>query len=169
MPSENDTALPSEIVRLLREVHRHDQDVTGLTRADFLFARGKVQDALIYSGLFAPQFIEVEGFILLAEFGVLPKGGLEQAQRRITEALKISADEARRFVDSCNWVEVPYLLSDNQSSDAEDNLLARAIADAWQGRLNGLYHDRSFQVQVFPKEETGSVVGVGFREITKQS
>jgi hypothetical protein len=138
--------------------------VHGWTRADFLFGLGKMHDALIYSALFAPQFIEVEGFVMLGEFGVLPRGGLEEVQRQIRNARAKSSGDVARFVDSCNWVEVPYLMSDNRSSDAEDSVLAHAIADAWQARLNGLFPSRTFHVQVLAKEETGSVVGVGFRE-----
>jgi hypothetical protein len=88
--------------------------------------------------------------------------------RQIREARARSSDDLALLLSSYNWLEVSYLFADRTGSDEEDIALAYAIADAWSARLQGLYPDRTFEVRVIPSSDTGSTVGVGFRELLAQ-
>jgi hypothetical protein len=155
----------TKILPVLHERFGGKQDVTGWAREDFLHAASSTADALVNSVLFAPSFVEIEGLVFLADLGP----GLARGDAGIAEAIRAARAESpaalARFLGSCNWLEVPYLFASRDSSDEEDAVLAQVIADAWRVRLRGLYPERGFEVRVIPASETGSVVGVGFREI----
>jgi len=133
--------------------------------ADYLHAFGNVGDALLYSTLFVPEFIEVEGCILLKELGVQPEGGWTEVTAAIRRARETSTDALKRYVDSSNWVEVPCLAADaSAASEEEIEVLAEVIAQAWRARLRDCFPDRRFTVRIFDPAETGSVIGIGFEQ-----
>lgn len=127
--------------------------------ADFLHEFGDVVSALMYSALFVPQFIEVEDSILLDCFGP------SDAKQGFLDAKKESKISLPELESNFNWVEVPYLFSNHDSTDDEVNLLAGKIVEAWRGRLKALYPNRTFVVSTIPPEETGSVIGVQFFQL----
>ena len=131
-------------------------------RADFAHAFGNGGDALLYSAIFAPDFIQIDGFIFLKELGVYPAGGWAEVAAGIASQREISPAALQKFVNSINRIEVPYLFANCACSDEECDVLAQAIAHAWRVQLRGQFPDRAFTVRVMPPAETGSVVGVGF-------
>jgi hypothetical protein len=134
-------------------------------RADYLHAFGNFRDALLYSTLFAPEFVEVEGCVLLKELGVQPEGGWAEVAATIKRARETSTDALKRCVDSSNWVEVPYLVTDTSATSEEEiEVPAEVIAQAWRARLRDCFPDRRFTVRIFDPAETGSVIGIGFEQ-----
>ena len=134
-------------------------------RADYLHAFGNVRDALLYSTLFVPDFVEVEGCVFLKEMGVEPEGGWAEVAAAIRRARETSTDALKRCVDSFNWVEVPYLVGATSAAPEEEiEVLAEVIAQAWRARLHDCFPDRRFTVRIFDPAETGSVIGIGFEQ-----
>ena len=162
---EQSQRLTADIISLLRDAAGKERDVISWTREDYLHELGSVRDALVCSILFAPNFVEVEGFIFLAELAPTSFGSFEELAASIRVAQGKGGDSLTRLLESCNWLEVPYLFADRQGSDEEVVLLAHVVADAWRHRLRGLYPDRSFDVRVLPPGETGGTIGVGFVEV----
>lgn len=154
--------MAADLVPLLRAAFADGHDTANWTRDDFLHGFGTLHGALLYAALFAPTFIEVEGCIFLAEFAQPPG---EELAGKIRAARTQSASALAQFLDSCNWLEVPYLFADRRGSDEEVDTLAHAIADAWRLRLRGCYPNRQFEVRVLPASETGGTIGVGFIEL----
>lgn len=165
MTNDDGQLLATDIVSLLHSAFENERDVTGWDRQDFLHGFGATREALIYSILFAPNFVEVEGFVILTALGPQPPEGRDGLAARIRKARAKSSNDLELLLSSCNWVEVPFLFSDRRESESEALLLARVIADAWRARLRGLYPQRNFEVRVLPESETGSTIGVGFREL----
>jgi hypothetical protein len=133
---------------------------------DFLYGYGNLGAALLLAELFVPQFIELEGSVFLARFGVQPPGGLAEVREALARARSRSPEGFKEYVDSHNWIEVPYLFSDLSHHDGDYEALAALIVEAWRGRLLDLFPSRRFSVRVIDPDETGSVVGVGFEEIS---
>lgn len=158
-------SLDIDITSLLHRSFESERDTSGWDREDFLRGLGRMRDALIYSILFAPSFVEVEGLVFLAEMGAQPSEGRTTFAARVREAREQGAKELAHLLKGYNWVEIPYLFSDNSGTDEDVRILALAIADAWRARLRGLYPVRNFDVRVLPPSETGGAVGVGFAEL----
>ena len=158
---------PLEVATLaqLDQMFGSERDCANWDREDFLRNLGKMRDAFLYSIVFAPTFIEVEGVVFLAELGARPRKGVGTLAPDI-RAAKIEGREALAgLLSGYNWIEVPHLFADNTGTDEADLLLAHIIADAWRARLAGLYPARSFEVRIVPANETGGSVGVGFAEV----
>jgi len=119
---------------------------------------GDVVSALLYSVLFVPDFIEVEHSVLLTF-------GREDQAQKFVKAKNNTKMTLSALESSFNFVEVPYLFSNRDSTDDEDKLLSETIAEAWRGRLKTLYPTRVFVVSPIGPEITGSVVGVHFFEL----
>ena len=169
MTTNDDTELAIDITSLLRSAYSAGSDLANWDRGDFLHERGSTLGALTYSVLFAPAFVEIEGFVFITNLTPEPAGGLEEIAAQLRAARAKSDEDLRNLLASYNWMEVPYLFANNRGSDPEVSTLARAIADAWRARLRGLYPDRHFEVRVLPASETGHVVGVGFVELPVRS
>jgi hypothetical protein len=134
-----------------------DRDTAGFGVWDFVHAEGSPLLALMYARLFWPTFEEIDGMILL-------KDGVEDdADRaRVRDALDKSNGD-RAFVErSFNLRQVEDLFGSriNDTSDAEDCLLAALLREMWQCRVCSLYPRTQFHVLVVPPEETGGSVGV---------
>jgi len=145
---------------LLHRLHRYFSTSADRDLNDFLFEYGNVQSALLYARLFVPEFKLVAGRVILDD-GNAP----EAYAKAITESLSGEVDP-----DSFNWIEVFYLFAESDTGIDphhydDDHVLAELIAEAWRGRLLSLFPDRKFVVEVMSPDVTGSVVGVGFREI----
>jgi hypothetical protein len=125
---------------------------------------GKPHSALLYSTIFFPEFIEVDGSILL-------KNNVPDVETRFRSGgaesnLSLAESEA-----SFNSVEVGYIFSTRPISSfdtdtsALEQKLAKIIADAWRCRLKDLYPSRIFSVSVLTPEQSGSVYSVEFYEL----
>lgn len=145
------------IGKALREVHAS----AGVQPADdveaIMYRCGSVEEALLYTALFVPEFIEVDGSVLLCL-------QLDSAEQFRTAKQKNDVPLAE-LEESFNWVEIPFLFVDEKSSDEHDRLLAEVVAEAWRGRLKHLFPERRFIVELMLPEKTGTVLSVGFREI----
>ncbi len=143
-------------------VQHHFRDAGGpgsFTVDDYLHSAGSAADACLYVALFCPHLVEVDGSVLL-------RRSVETEAER-ARFLTHKAEKGRRAAEaSFNFVEVPYLFGPKgrDLSDEEDLILAQAIATSWRAWLGYQYPGREFEVQVLPPEETGSVVGIHFRE-----
>ena len=132
---------------------------------DLVHQYGDMISALLYSTIFFPEFIEVDGSILL-------KNNVSDVETRFRSGgaeLNLSLAESEA---SFNSIEVAYLFSNRRSaiddtdcSDAIEQKLAKIIADAWRCRLEDLYPSRIFSVSVLTPEESGSVYSVEFYEL----
>ena len=86
------------VTKLLAQRFGSGGGVKPFDRADYLHAHGSFRDALLYSTLFAPEFIEVEGFVFLKDIGVKPFDGWFGALAEIREAREISPTALKKYV-----------------------------------------------------------------------
>ncbi len=147
------------LLKRLRQLHR-DPDTTNFDVLDFVAAFGSPLEALMYSRLFWPEFVEVAGMIFL-------KGSVEDEEdrRRLADALKRYGGDRARTEQAFNLVEVPSLLfttRKGETTEDEDRWLAQRLAVMWRACLRHGYPDRDFVVEVLDPEETGGEVGVIF-------
>lgn len=150
--------------RLKRHYGQGDWPPDEWEPADFLHCFGTVPGALLYAVLLVPEFIEVEGCVFLKDLGVRPPGGWGVVARRVRQARAASPEALRAFVESCNWVEIPYLFADRAGGDEDCAALAALTVEAWRARLLDRFPGRRFEVGVIGPEESGSVVAVGSAE-----
>jgi hypothetical protein len=128
---------------------------------DILNQFGDMVSALLYSTIFFPEFVEVNGSVFLKDNAPDAEDSLHGDRLTLAEV------EA-----SYNSIEVAYLfgyhhfsLDDFEIADTPEIKLAHIIADAWADRLKRLYPSRAFKVSVLTPEESGSVYSVEFYEI----
>jgi hypothetical protein len=134
--------------------------------AEFLHAFGSVPAALLHAALLVPEFIEIEGAVFLRDLGVKPAGGMTELAEQVRQHKAASPERLKAFVDSYNWIELPYVFADRAAVDEECTALAALVVDAWRARLRDLYPHRQFGVRVIDPHETGSVIGIGFEQDT---
>ncbi len=128
--------------------------------SDILSQYGDARYALLYSTIFFPEFIEVDGSIFLKE-NVTDDTAERFSAAKKEATLSISSMEA-----SFNTMEVIYMFRrDNISGDAIEIKLAQIISDAWRDRLRRLYPTRVFSVSVLDPGQSGSVYSVQFFEV----
>ncbi len=144
---------------LRRALHKQDPSGT-FTLDDYLHSAGRAMDACMYFALFCPALVEVDESVLLRR-----AVEVEPDEQRFREyKAKAGTQEAER---SFNFVEVPYLFGPGgrNLSDAEDHILAEALALSWKAWLSLHFPGRHFAVQVVEPDQTGSVIGVQFFEL----
>ena len=145
------------IVRLKGFFHTRAAD--GFNVLDFLHAEGSPLVALMYARLFWPEFVEVDGMVLLKE------SVEDEADRaRVMDAMQRKGGD-RAFVEySFNMREVEDIFGRRigDSTDAEDLVLVEKLCAMWQCRLREVYPGLTFSVLVVPPESTGGSVGITF-------
>gem|GEM_PF-978193 len=142
---------------LLDTIRRYFPDNGGFEEVDFLHVYGDPIQALLYSALFCPETVEVDGMVFLT-LQVSDRDDVERVRRYL-----IDVEGNRQAVESSfNFVEVPYLFGASPSTDEDDLLLAERLADSWRAWLSYIHPDRQFVVEVLSPEVTGSVVGIHF-------
>ena len=121
---------------------------------DFVSALGSVSGALLYSRLFLPEFVEVDGMILLKE-SIEDAGGSEGAKDLYRQyGSKGKVEQAlNAFYINLNF---PNHLNTNAPGD--DRLLAEQLAVTWSLRLRQLYPDRAFIVRQFEEDGEAGVL-----------
>jgi len=154
------------LVDLLRRSCTDGADRKGWDAADFLHEYGSARAALVHAALFMPRFIKIEGEVFFEDLGVRPQGGLDDWAERVRQLKAQSPEALALFVNSCNWLELPYLFRGSSGTEQAYRLLAHLLAEAWSTRLRSLFPDRTFRVRVIEAEETGSVTGIGFEKST---
>ncbi len=125
-------------------------DPAGFTALDFVGALGSVGNALLYSRLFWPEFIEVDGMVFLKDF-VDDLGGPEGIRK-----MRDDPGRGQSVQESINNFDVNLSFPNHPEENAEgdDLLLANQLAKMWSLRLQQLYPHRSFQVEA--NEDDGS-------------
>lgn len=131
-----------------------EQDATGFHYFDFLHARGSPRQALFYSGLFWPQFVEFDGMVFLE--GTIED---ESDRQRVQEAVHHYKGDRMKTEQSFNTIEIPSLFGGRatETTEEEDELLASQICAMWTARLRELFPHRVFSVEVVPADETGEI------------
>jgi hypothetical protein len=136
-----------------------DQDTSGFTLADFVYAAGSPIDALLYSRLFWPELLEVDGAVLLRD-GVEDEDDLARVRASVRERGPVETE--RRF----NLRELSDLFGKGLAEIDDDHaevLLAR-LAEMWRGRLQQQFPGRPFTVEVLTADETGGDIGICFHQ-----
>jgi len=148
-----------DLLAHFREVVFKGQDTSGFNYFDFLHAYGSPLDALFYSQLFYPDFVEIKGMIFLKE--TIED---DNDEARLDEALIRYEYDKSKIEQSFNIVEVPSLFGKNlaETTDEEDLVLTTRLAKMWQYKLQSTYPERKFTVQILSAEETGGEVGFSF-------
>ena len=130
--------------------HHATADTANFNVLDFVSAFGSPLEALAYSYLFWPDFIEFEGMIF--HESVIEN---EDDRSRIRAAL-IELRIAEEVEKSFNQFLIPNdLFSSGLSttSDVENVFLAERLADAWRARLTVLFRNKKCVVEVQSEEE----------------
>jgi hypothetical protein len=148
-----------KLISLLRRLFHPVEGATPHDLWDFLHQFGNSVDALLYVQLFCPEFVEVDGSVLLNPMG-------SNTEKRFLEAKRTSKLDRAEIESSFNILEVSYAFADrSRSSNGEGTLLAEFVAETWRARLNYLYSPRNFEVFVLLPEQTGGVAEVRFFEL----
>jgi hypothetical protein len=125
---------------------------------DFMHQFGNLVDALLYAPLFRPEFVEIDGSVLLGLFGCRSES--------FVESKRDGAMTLQELERSFNLLEIPYTFSNTgRGGDDDARLLAQFVADCWRAHLTFLHPSRKFEVSILPPDETGSVIAVQFCEI----
>jgi hypothetical protein len=150
--------LEESLLDILRQ-RLPDQDTSGFTLADFVYAAGSPIDALLYSRLFWPELLEVDGAVLLRD-GVEDEDDLARVRASVRERGPVETE--RRF----NLRELSDLFGKGLAEIDDDHaeiLLAR-LAEMWRGRLQQQFPGRPFTVEVLTADETGGDIGICFHQ-----
>lgn len=125
-------------------------DPAGFTALDFVGALGSIGNALLYSRLFWPEFIEVDGVVFLKDF-VDDLGGPDAIRK-----MRVDLRGEQSIEKSVNNFDVNLSFPNHPEENAEgdDLLLANQLANMWSLRLQQLYTHRRFHVEV--TEDNGS-------------
>ncbi len=150
---------------LIEHLHKvySKHDTSNFNILDFMSAFGSPLDALVYSRLFWPEFIEFKEMIFLKE-----SIADEDDKHKIAETLKRYGGDKTKTEQSFNLIEVPSGLFSHglgDTTEEEDRWLAEQLSEMWLRRLQFLYTNRKFEVMVLDPEETGGEVGVIFYQL----
>jgi hypothetical protein len=122
------------------------------TALDFVGALGSIHGALLYSRLFLPRFVEVDGFVFLQDV-VADEGG-EGGIRKLIQDCGDGYEVEKSLNSFDLTLNLPNHLLENAAGD--DLLLAEQLATLWLLRLQSLYPAKDFFVGVFSDDgETG--------------
>lgn len=131
----------------------------GFELTDYLHAVGSPAQALLAaSALFFPRFHFFDGSVLLAD-----AIDTEEARTRFRTGLNGGTPRSE-LEESFNMVEVGYAFGPNrnETTEADDEMLAEMVCLGWQAKLARDFPDVHFDVRVIPSSETGSVAAVTF-------
>jgi hypothetical protein len=131
-----------------------EQDARGFNYFDFLHACGSPSHALFYSGLFWPQFVEVDGMVFL-------EGTIEDESdlKRVRDALERYANDREKTEKSFNTIEMPSLFGGrgHEATAEEERFLAAQLCAMWAARLRELFPTRTFVVEVVPPDNDDEI------------
>lgn len=133
----------------------------GFDALDYIHKYGKGSWALLFSNLFVPDFIELDGSVLLAN-----TARSDEAKERFTTALTNKQMTRPELESSFNLLEVGYLFdaAGRDTSETDDMILAQSIGEALRRSLLAMYPNREFEVRVSTPSESGSTASVSFFE-----
>lgn len=120
---------------------------------DFLSAEGSVFDALWYSRLFCPEFVEKHGMVFLKE--TLEASGWSE---RLERALGKYGQDRSKTEQAFNYTDVEELFPDKDDATHEELLfLLQRLASMWMCCLRTKFPDRRFHVEVIDDEAQGNM------------
>ena len=139
-----------------------DQDSTGFNYLDFLHAQGSPFNALFYSQLFWPEFVEIDGMVFLQDT-------IEDSEdrKRLNKALVRYKGDKTKAAQAFNLVEFPSLFGKNisETTDEEDAFLADRLTEMWRCKLALVFPNREFLVRTVSAKETGGEIAIIFHTI----
>lgn len=151
--------------QLMRDLtERYSGKDANLEVLDFLSRNGSVLDALMYSYLFWPTFVEILDMVFVVG---RRRGRNPPEMAGLQNALKDMRD-SWRVEESFNLFELPSDLFDYfaNTSDEQVELLAERIVEAWRAKLAVDFPSRRFEVKVLSPSETGGEVGITFHQVS---
>ncbi len=116
--------------------------------------------ALLYSRIFWPNFVEIEGMVFL-------EGTFEDEadMQRLREAIERYSGDHDKVEESFNFQELDLLFGLQGTSEEDDEWLAERLTAMWKARLHDLFPNRQFLVEVVrPDPSEGHELGVIFHE-----
>jgi hypothetical protein len=138
------------LIEHLKEFHAKS-DTRNFDVLDFVSAFGSPLEALAYSYLFWPDFIEFEGMIF-------HQSCIEDEEDRSDIRAALSKFSSRKEVEqSFNQFLVPdgFFANGLSTTNEEENIyLAERIAEVWKVRLAQLFPTKKCAVEVQSAEET---------------
>jgi hypothetical protein len=145
-----------ELLQTLQRRHP-DQDTTGFSLFDFIHALGSPLDALLYSALFWPELVEVDGAILSSD-AIEDEADLVRIRAIVRERGAVETE--KRF----NLREFSDLFGNGlaEIDDRQAEALLGRLAEMWRGRLAARFPGRRFAVDVWQPDETGGDIGIVF-------
>jgi hypothetical protein len=150
-----------DLICHLKELHR-EANTEAFGVLDFASAFGSPLDALVYSKLFWPDFIEYEGMIFLASI-------LESEDDRSRVLKALSSGQGKSEVEqSFNNFDIPSSLFAShrvQTTLSEDTTLAERLSEMWRARLFQLFPNRVFDVRVAHPEDEQPIITVCQRRL----
>ncbi len=150
---------------VLRDLHSRypEEKESGLGVLDFVWRRGSVLDALMYSFLFWPELVEYQNMIFV---NAQRKGRSKPEPEQIRAAL-VKMRNPWRVEESFNLFELPYDLFGNagDTTDEQVEFLAVRLAELWRAKLAKDFPNRRFEVKVLSPEETGGDLGITFYQV----
>lgn len=155
-----------DLIRHLR-VFYSGQDTTNFNVRDFIYAYGSPLLAIMYSRLFWPEYIEINDMVFLKE-----RIEDEEDRQSLMKAFDSYGGDRQKTEQAFNLTEIP---SDvfgklmGETAEEEDRHFAERLAEMWRCRLQIIYPERRFTVEVLEPEETGGEIGVVFYQQGKGS
>jgi hypothetical protein len=123
-----------------------ERDLENFRGFDLLYSFGSAVDALIYSSLFWPKFIRIEGMFFL-EHIVETDCDIDKVRRhRRNSGSDIKTEMA------FNNIEVSALFCGDDSNRASVSLLAKVISECWRAKLNDL-SESPYEVHMQAQED----------------
>jgi hypothetical protein len=139
------------LIEHLKEFHAKAK-TTNFDVLDFVSAFGNPLEALAYSYLFWPDFMEFEGMIF-------HQSCIQDEEDRSRIRAAVSKFSSRKEIEeSFNQFLVPEAFFNSglpTTTDEENIWLAERIAEVWRARLAQLYPSKKCVVEVQSAEETG--------------
>ena len=131
----------------------------------FLQAQGSPFNALFYSQLFWPEFVEIDGMVFLQD-------SIEDSEdrKRLNEALVRYKGNKTKAEQAFNLVELPSLFGKNisETTDEEDAFLADRLTEMWRCKLALVFPNREFLVKTVSAKETGGEITIMFHTIRSE-
>lgn len=137
-----------------------EQDTANFNVLDYVYACGSPLQALMYSKLFWPEFIEIEDMVFLKD-----KIEDEDDRHSVLKILEQQEGNRLKTEQAFNLLEIPpdiFGKKMGETTEKEDQYLAEILAEMWHCRLQMLYPSRSFKVELLSAEETGGEIGIRF-------
>jgi len=144
----------NDLIHRLNEIHS-EADTTNFGILDFVSAFGNPLDALAYSKLFWPDFVEYKGMIFMSSI-------LESTddRARVLDALSKGLNKAETE-ESFNNFDIPSSVFGShrlQLTLSGYARLAERLAEMWRARLAQLFPNRTFDVTVtHPEDEQPNI------------